>query len=119
MNPTLDKNGLDLRIETILRSLQMDGTLDGMHYLTHAIHAAVLDPTTTRRITKSLYIDTARYFGTEPGRVERSCRTAIRICWDCGGREELDQMAGYHLIKRPTNSRFIDIISAYIRRNPD
>jgi len=118
-SPTLEKNKLDLRIETILRDLKIDGTLDGMHYLTRAIHAAVLDPTATRRITKSLYIDTAQYFGTKPGCIERSIRTAVRISWEGGGREELDRMAGYHLFKRPTNSRFIDIISAYIRQNPN
>ena len=113
----LENNSLDLQIEEILRRLQIDGTLDGMHFLIHAIHTAVIDPTTPGRITKSIYIDTAAHFGVAPRCIERSMRTAIKISWERGGRQELDRIAGYHLIKRPTNSQFIDLVSAYIRHN--
>lgn len=115
--PTLKQTKLSLQIETILRNLRIDGTLDGFHLLIYAIQIAVLDPMTTSSITKTIYIDTARYFDAEHTCVERSIRTAISAFWREGNREELDRMAGYHLIKRPTNSKFIDIIASYIRLN--
>lgn len=116
-SPVLEGNSLDLQIEALLRRLQIDGTLDGMHFLIHAIHTAVIDPTTPGRITKSIYIDTATHFSIDHRCVEHSMRTAIKISWERGGRQELDRIAGYHLVKRPTNSQFIDIVSAYIRHN--
>lgn len=105
---------LEQRAETILRSLHINGTLKGLAYLTYAVSETVRDPRRTEFITKDLYLEIARVYGTTASRVERAMRWAIRFSWEfC--QKELDQMAGYHLVKRPTNREFIDLVAFYIR----
>ena len=105
---------LEQRAEAILRSLHINGTLKGLGYLTYAVSETVRDPRRTEYITKDLYLEIARAYGTTASRVERAMRWSIRFSWEfC--RKELDQMAGYHLVKRPTNREFIDFVAFYIR----
>lgn len=105
---------LKQEVERALRRLHINGTLLGLKYLIHAITETVLDPSRTYLITKDLYREIARKYKTAPLRVERDIRTAICICWK-NAREELDQMVGRHLVKRPTNKEFVDLVAFYIR----
>lgn len=108
---------LSSQIENVLRRLHIPGTLHGMWYLAYAIRKTVDDPTYIRYITKSAYIDIAKHHNSTPTRVERAIRFAINVCWCSDGRKEFEQMTGHHLLKRPTNSEFIDLISFYIRHH--
>lgn len=109
------EDGLKQEIELLLRSLHIGGRLHGLQYLTYAISKTVRSPDATQYITKELYPEIAKHFGTTPSRVERSIRTAITYSWKHVRRETLNEVAGYHLIERPTNSEFIDFAAAYIR----
>lgn len=108
-------DALERQAERELRRLRIGGTLDGFRYLTTAVAMTVRNPEAIRWVTKGLYIEVAQRHRTTPARVERSIRTAIRMCWERGGRETLDQMAGYHLPQRPTASELIDLVAAHIR----
>lgn len=105
---------LKQEVERALRRLHINGTLLGLKYLICAVTETVLDPDRTYLITKDLYREIARKYKTTPIRVERDIRSAICICWKNAG-EELDQMVGRHLVKRPTNKEFIDHIAFYLR----
>lgn len=105
---------LDGQVEAVLRRLKINGTVKGLRYLIYTITETVRDPARTELITKDLYRETARLFQVSPGSVERAIRTAIEISW-AEAREEFDRIAGYHLIERPSNSRFIDLVAYYIR----
>ena len=105
---------LDHLAETMLRSLHIPGTVDGMAYLTYAVSETVKDPQRTKFITKDLYWEIARTYHTKATNVERAMRWAIQASWN-NGRNELDQIAGYHLVNRPTNKEFIDLVAFYIR----
>ncbi len=94
--------------------LRIPRSLKGFRYLTIATVLVVLVPERLERITKEIYPEVARRCGTKSSRVERCMRKAIIHCWDEGNHEALDQMAGYHLDKRPTNTEFIDLVSIYI-----
>ena len=107
-------NDLDLGIEAVLRSLRIDGTYKGYRYLVYGIRLVVQDPRRTELITKDVYPDIARTFKSTVFRVERNIRFAIASCWPYSN-EALDQMAGYHLAKRPTNRQFIDIVAFFVR----
>ena len=104
-------------VEIALRRLRIPGSLHGMWYLTYAIRKTVEDPVYIRFVTKVVYVDVAKHYRTTPSCVERAMRHAIEVCWRNDGRNELDQMAGYHMVKRPTNSEFIDLVAFYIRHN--
>ena len=106
---------LEEKIREKLRSMGIYGKLAGHKYLASAIAETVTDPDQVQYITKGLYLDVAKKYGTKASRVERTMRTAIKRCWEKGGREALDQIAGFHLPQRPTNSEFIDLVASYFR----
>jgi len=106
---------LEEQIHAVLLWLKIPRRLDGFDYLTYAVMLSIQDPQCLKRITKELYPAVARLYRTDSSRTERSMRTAVGHSWRYGGREALDQMAGYHLTERPTNSEFIGLVVAYIR----
>lgn len=108
--------GQSENISQTLHSLHIPRKLKGQRYLAYTIEQTLLDPDLTLSITKELYPMTAKKFGVTDVSVERAIRTAVQVCWDRGGRETLDKIAGYHLTERPTNSEFIDLVAAYIQR---
>lgn len=107
---------LKLQVESVLTALHIPEDLDGYRYLTFSITLNIQEPERVRYITKDLYPDTAIRFRSTVSRVERAMRTAVKTCWNSGGRKTLDRMAGFHLIQRPTNSQFIRLVTKYIRR---
>lgn len=111
----LGSSRLEIEVEQLLRKLQMPGKLNGIQYLRDAIVSDISQPGRTQFITKELYPELAKIHGTTSQRVERAIRHAIEVCWKCGDRKLLDQIAGFPLKKRPTNSQFIDLISFYFR----
>lgn len=105
-------------VEQTLRRLGLSGSLHGMWYLSYAIGRTVEDPLYVRYITKQIYVDTAKIYRSTPDRVERAMRFAIRRCWSNEEwKKEFEQMTGYHLLKCPTNSEFIDLVAFYIRHH--
>ena len=46
--------------------------------------------------------------------IEHDIRTLINVCWE-GNKSFLDEIAGYPLEYKPTNSEFIDMLAYYLR----
>ena len=81
---------------------------------------AVRDMRVVGSVTKLLYPEIARQYGTSNGKVERAIRNAIEISWERGNRQTFDRMFGYCMESgqgRPTNSEYIaaiaDAVCAY------
>jgi len=110
-----DGISLEHLVDRTLLRLRVNPALSGFRYLSYILVEVIQGRATTELITKDLYPKTAKHFDTRSARVERSIRTAVANSWRNGGRNELDQMAGYHLVKRPTNSEFINLAAIYIR----
>ena len=65
-------------------------------------------------VTKVLYPEVAKKFGTTPSRVERAIRHAIEVAWDRGDIDVLNSYFGYTINNgrgKPTNSEFIAMIA--------
>ena len=65
-------------------------------------------------VTKVLYPEVAKRFGTTASRVERAIRHAIEVAWDRGDLETLQKYFGYtgsNAKGKPTNSEFIAMIA--------
>lgn len=45
---------------------------------------------------------------------EHDIRTMVNVCWE-GNKKLLDEIAGYPLEYKPTNSEFIDMLAYYLR----
>ena len=73
----------------------------------------------TNAITKVLYPQVAKTFGTTPSRVERAIRHAIEVAWNRGDLDVLDKYFGNTVSAskgKPTNSEFIARVANIVRQ---
>ena len=108
----------ELTVTEILHQIGVPAHIKGYQYLREAIIIAVNDMDVINAITKVLYPQVAKTFGTTPSRVERAIRHAIEVAWDRGDLETLQGYFGYTVNSakgKPTNSEFIAMIADRIR----
>lgn len=103
-------------IERLLRRLGARGNLSGFPLAVYMIEQVMVNPDQLSLITKRLYRDTARKFGRTPESAERNLRTLIQVCWNQRDRSLLESIAGRTLYKTPTNSEFLDMVAAFLRK---
>ena len=108
---------LTVTVEKTLRQLRIPGHLIGLQYLIAAVSKAIKDPSYPLFVTKRMYPEIGLQLGSSGKAVERAMRNAVRFGWDLGNKSQLEQMAGYPLLKRPNNALFVDIVATYIRYN--
>ena len=65
------------------------------------------------KITKDIYPSLAKQFKSTPVNVEHDIRTVINVCWE-SNKEAMNEIAGYPLRYKPTNSEFIDMMAYYL-----
>lgn len=114
--PAEDK--LELVVTDIIHEIGVPAHIKGYQYLRSAILMAVADMDILNSITKQLYPEIAKQYGTTSSRVERAIRHAIEVAWGRGRMDTIDELFGYtiHAGKgKPTNSEFIALIADKIR----
>ena len=110
----LDKTGIESMVTGIIHEIGVPAHIKGYQYLREAIIIAVNDMDVINAITKVLYPQVAKTFGTTPSRVERAIRHAIEVAWDRGDLDTLQRFFGYTVSNtkgKPTNSEFIALIA--------
>ena len=108
------KEHLETDITKMLHELGIPAHIKGYQYLREAILIAVDDIDVINAVTKVLYPEVAKRFGTTASRVERAIRHAIEVAWDRGDLETLQKYFGYTVSNakgKPTNSEFIAMIA--------
>ena len=111
MHPDAD---LEEIVTDIIHEIGVPAHIKGYQYLREAIILTIEDMDMINAVTKVLYPEVAKHFGTTPSRVERAIRHAIEVAWDRGDVETLQKFFGYTVsgIKgKPTNSEFIAMIA--------
>ena len=101
-------------VTSIIHEIGVPAHIKGYQYLREAIIIAVNDMDVINAITKVLYPQVAKTFGTTPSRVERAIRHAIEVAWDRGDLDTLQRFFGYTVSNtkgKPTNSEFIALIA--------
>ncbi|SOC36116.1 sporulation transcription factor Spo0A [Ureibacillus acetophenoni] len=114
----VNQRQLDTTITSIIKEIGVPAHIKGYSYLREAIQMVYYDIELLGSVTKILYPEIAKKFGTTPSRVERAIRHAIEVAWNRGNYESISQMFGYtvhHLKSKPTNSEFIAMIADKIR----
>ena len=106
-----------LDAEQLLRGLSVTGKLIGFRYTVYMIEQAAQDPDRIHLITKCLYPETARRYGTTASAVERALRNVINAVWERTNHRLLEHIAGAVLRRPPTNSEFIDMLAGYLRKH--
>lgn len=95
--------------ESMLK-LGVPAHLKGYRYLRVAIIMAIEDMEVVGSVTKLLYPEIAKKFGTTEQKVERAIRNAIEVSWLRGNVEIFEELFGYspeNGKNRPTNSEYI------------
>ena len=101
-------------VTNVIHEIGVPAHIKGYQYLREAIMIAVDDMDVINAVTKVLYPEVAKRFGTTASRVERAIRHAIEVAWDRGDLETLQKYFGYTVSNskgKPTNSEFIAMIS--------
>ena len=109
-----DKVSIETLVTNIIHEIGVPAHIKGYQYLREAIIIAVNDMDVINAITKVLYPEVAKTFGTTPSRVERAIRHAIEVAWDRGDLDSLQKFFGYTVSNtkgKPTNSEFIALIA--------
>lgn len=111
-----DSRGVNMetRVTAIIHEVGVPAHIKGYQYLREAILIAVNDMDVINAVTKVLYPEVAKRFGTTASRVERAIRHAIEVAWDRGDLETLQKYFGYTVSNtkgKPTNSEFIAMIA--------
>ena len=107
-------------ITEVLISIGLKPHLSGFNYFKTAIYKTIKDESLLTAVTKELYPAVADIYDVEPSNIESSMRHVIRVAWKDSkhARNEINKY-GYNmkLNERPSNSRFISILSNYLRLN--
>ena len=109
-----DKVSIETLVTNIIHEIGVPAHIKGYQYLREAIISAVNDMDVINAITKVLYPEVAKTFGTTPSRVERAIRHAIEVAWDRGDLDTLQKFFGYTVSNtkgKPINSEFIALIA--------
>ncbi len=109
---------LEMMITDVILQIGVPAHIKGYNYLRDGIRLAVKDKTMINSVTKVLYPEIAKLYGTTATRVERAIRHAIEVAWDRGDVDVLNSYFGYTIHNqrgKPTNSEFIAMISDRIR----
>lgn len=117
-SPKMDQRLLDTTITSIIKEIGVPAHIKGYSYLREAIQMVYHDIELLGSVTKILYPEIAKKFGTTSSRVERAIRHAIEVAWNRGNYESISELFGYtvhHLKSKPTNSEFIAMIADKIR----
>ena len=114
INALKRQNTIETMVTSVIHEIGVPAHIKGYQYLRQAIMIAVDDMDVINAITKVLYPQVAKAFGTTPSRVERAIRHAIEVAWDRGDLDTLQKYFGYTVSTskgKPTNSEFIALIA--------
>ena len=105
---------MDKQISKIFVSIGIPPHIKGYQYLRTAIKMCTKDTTIISAITKRLYPDVAKEYGTTSSKVERAIRHAIEVCWNRGKIDTINNIFGSQVFTkndRPTNGEFIALLA--------
>lgn len=109
---------LNMLVTHMIHEIGVPAHIKGYLYLRTAIIMAVENMDVLNAVTKQLYPDIAREYGTTDTRVERAIRHAIEVAWERGNIDVINDLFGYTIQAekgKPTNSEFIALMSDRIR----
>ncbi|MCD7887877.1 MAG: sporulation transcription factor Spo0A [Clostridiales bacterium] len=105
---------METLVTSIIHEIGVPAHIKGYQYLREAILITIDNMEVINAVTKVLYPEVAKRYGTTASRVERAIRHAIEVAWDRGDIETLQKYFGYTVSNskgKPTNSEFIAMIA--------
>lgn len=102
-------------IQWLLHNLGVTEAYTGFFHIVYAVQLSISDPSRLQLITKLIYPEVAGRYGTNWRAVERNMRTVIAVAWE-NDPLLLSELAGCFLKRKPTNSRFLAILTYFCSR---
>ena len=106
------------KIYGTIRKIGAISTYRGFHFLADAIYTKMCRQNKSTMITKDIYPYVARKYKTTYMNVERCIRIVINACWK-KNKDGFEEIAGYSLTHKPSNSEFIDMVAYYLSELDD
>lgn len=97
----------------LIRRLGATSKYKGYYFVAEAVKISMEAQERPIKITKDIYPFLAKKFKSTPMNVEHDIRTVINVCWTAN-KKTMDEIAGYSLNYRPTNSEFVDMLAYYL-----
>ena len=91
------------RIYGLIRKLGATSKYKGYFFVAEAVKISMRHQYKPMHITKDIYPCLATKYKSTPTNIEHDIRTLINVCWE-GNKSFLDEIAGYPLEYKPTNS---------------
>lgn len=107
-------SGVNTAIYDLLYSLGITAKYTGFFYTSYAVYLAIQQPERLLLITKWLYPEVAKQYGTTWYNVEKSIRFAAAVAWELR-QDKLADIAKFDLTRKPSNSQFISILVKHIQ----
>ena len=109
---------MNMLVTQMIHEIGVPAHIKGYLYLRTAILMAVENMDILNAVTKQLYPDIAKEYGTTDTRVESAIRHAIEGAWERGNIDMIHELFGYTIQAdkgKPTNSEFIALMADKIR----
>lgn len=100
----------------LIRRLGATSKYKGYYFVAEAVKISMECQERPMKITKDIYPRLAKKFKSKPINIEHNIRTVINVCWSVN-KEKLDEIAGYSLSYKPTNSEFVDMLAYYLSQD--
>lgn len=116
--PAQKEVDLETLVTEFMHELGLPAHIKGYQYIRTAIMMVVDNMEMLNYITKQLYPDIAKKYGSTASRVERAIRHSIEVAWTRGRPETMNEIFGYTIDTgkgKPTNSEFIAMVADRIR----
>lgn len=116
--PPEDPDERERLATAMLMQIGVPAHLSGYKFIRLALTMVVDRPELFSSLTRVLYPEIAREYGTTASCVERAIRHAISLTWDRGGGENYRRLLGRQASTvgvKPTNSEFLAQVSEGIR----
>lgn len=97
----------------LIRKMGATSKYKGYYFVAEAVQLSMEIQERPMKITKDVYPYIARKFKSTPMNIEHDIRTVINVCW-CVNKKIMDEVAGYTLNYKPTNSEFVDMLAYYL-----
>ena len=101
------------KIYDTIRKLGATTRYRGFSFLADAIKFTMDHQDKPIKVTKDIYPYLAKKYETTDMNIEHSIRIIVNACWK-KNKDGFEEIAGYPLNHKPTNSEFIDMVVYYL-----
>lgn len=102
-------------VYSLIRKMGATSKYKGYYFVAEAVKISMEHQEQPMKITKDIYPCLATKFKSTPVNIEHNIRTVVNVCWR-ENRDMMEEVAGYPLYYRPTNSEFVDMLAYYLKQ---